>query len=499
MLSVEESGLNLTEFYGKLEDFLHAVNSENWARAYYHFTNFENSVNVMLMMLGKLNGLEDDFRKIRNALFFTPEMVRKTVVKEKVSELMSKLARYGLGVHMYDGSGLDGAEAEIVQGIYYSVKWLDRVMLQYRIFASRETQLVTAQSKKIVISGMWLAKLYCEKILNDLMNLRTTIPELAGIKEKMKVAVEQLMATMIEMDGKNINDVIELMTQVMSLSRSMYEIVINPERARMIKESVEKNLGISIPDIEYLIRPEETVRSVEITKPGSFDWVDEDWKKILIHPNSFVIIGAKGQGKTQLGHTLMEYYASTYGIDAYLFSPFGKDVVYKKVKNLPSWIKVIDKFGEIGTDCVVLFDEFHNVAHARRGMSSETLAIDKLVELSRQNDQTHIFVTQRSSKLDRNLIMSDAVLMVKKPSIMQVNLERQEIKEFILEASDEFDKLRKDLVRDLGDEKQADERLKSYVYIICEEFASRKKFGKMKQHGMASYWSEALSKVFRGA
>ncbi len=494
---LEEKALNIVEFYEVLEDFLDAVNSESWARAYYHFTRFENVVNVTMMMLGKMNGLEDEFRKLRNALVFTPERVRKTIVKEKISTLLAKLGRYGLGVHMYDSSELNIPEADMIEGIYYSVRWLDRAIMRYKIMATGN--VVVKNPKKTEISALWLSKMYCEKLLHDLMTLESSIPEIISIREKMKTIVENLMVRLGDSPDDSIEEITNSLSQLVSLSRTMYEIVKSPERARAIKDLAEKNLGISLPEVEYLVRHEISQRTAETPKPGSFDWVDEDWKKILIHPNSFVIIGAKGQGKSQLGHTLLEYYASTYNIDAYLFSPFGKDIVYKKVKDLPSWIKVVDKFGEIGTDSVVLFDEFHNIAHARRGMSSETLAIDKLVELSRQNDQTHIFVTQRSSKLDRNLIMSDAVLMIKKPSIMQVNLERQELKDFILEASDEFDKLKKDLMREIGDERQVEERIKSYVYIVCEEFSSKKKYGKMKQHGMASYWSEALSKVFRGA
>ena len=488
MLDIRQTFFDVSRFYGKLEELISAINSERWNLAYLKCTELEDTVNMMLAVYGRINGVEEDFRKLRYAILYTPERIRRKAVKEKLEELMNQLSKYGLGFHHYTPESQKIDVAGVVEGIYNSVKWLDKILMHLNLSFS-----ISKYAKGVEMTNqlLMMAKMYADKIQSDLMVFHSYIPELNGIAHKMKDKIDEFMASLNQVnDDRSIAILTEQMKDLLTMARSMYEIVRKPEYAGAIKESVEKTIGDEIPIFEVVRKQEEVQKPTQV-KPGSFDWVDEDWKVVLRHPYTFVILGSRGEGKSQLGHTLLEYYASTYDLDAYFFSPFGKEVVFRRVPNLPDWIKVVDKLGELGTDCVVLFDEFHNVAHARRGMASEAITIDKLIELSRQNDQTHIFVTQRSTKLDRNIIMSDATLLIKRPSMMQVSFERQELKEIILEALDEYKKLERTL--------EFPEQRKSYVYVVCEEFAQGNKFGKMKRHGMASYWSEDLSKVFRGA
>jgi len=488
MLDVHESFFNITGFYSKLEELISAVNSENWYLAYMKCVELENTVNMMLAIYGKINGVEEQFKKLRYAIHYTPVWSRKLAVKEKLEELLNQLSRFGIGFHSYSHKTHSDNVDAIVEGIYNSVRWLDKVLMYLNLAFSMSRYSKGAESTNQLLM---MAKMYADKILSDLMAFESNNKELNGIAHKMKEKMDEFIVSLNNVsDDKTMAILTESMKDLMTLARSMYEIVQKPDYAAAIKESVERAIGEEIPIFE-IVKPHTEIQKPTQVKPGSFDWVDDDWKIVLRHPYTFVILGSRGEGKSQLGHTLLEYYASTYDLDAYFFSPFGKEVVYRRVPNLPDWIKVVDKLGELGTDCVVLFDEFHNVAHARRGMAHDAITIDKLIELSRQNDQTHIFVTQRSTKLDRNIIMSDATLLIKKPSMMQVSFERQELKEIILEALDEFKKLERTL--------EYPEQRKSYVYVVCEEFAQERKFGKMKRHGMASYWSEDLSKVFRGA
>ena len=76
-------------------------------------------------------------------------------------------------------------------------------------------------------------------------------------------------------------------------------------------------------------------------------------------------------------------------------------------------------FEDLPRGSVAVIDEAYLQFHSRESMAEQGRAISGLVNLSRQRDQTLIFVTQEARQIDRNIASSANVVVFKQPGMLQ--------------------------------------------------------------------------------
>ena len=72
--------------------------------------------------------------------------------------------------------------------------------------------------------------------------------------------------------------------------------------------------------------------------------------------------------------------------------------------------------------------------HARRSMAPDSTAMSQLVNLSRQRDQTLVFVSQEARQVDRNIASAASVVVFKDLGMLQLEFERRELGKLAAEA-----------------------------------------------------------------
>jgi hypothetical protein len=99
---------------------------------------------------------------------------------------------------------------------------------------------------------------------------------------------------------------------------------------------------------------------------------------------------------------------------------------------LPEWIRPlhrsqIDKV----TDSILLFEESALVAFSRSWYSTFNKLLGKLNAIAYHKRQSHVYVVQNMSLIDRNVISMIDVLMLKEYNYVQYKLEREELREIV--------------------------------------------------------------------
>lgn len=153
-------------------------------------------------------------------------------------------------------------------------------------------------------------------------------------------------------------------------------------------------------------------------------------------PGVVIILGARGKGKTGLGHAIMEVFHSRRRLPGAVLVPVTMVKAMQRV--LPKWIKPVTSISSLPKGAVCLIDEATQVAHARRTQSATAIRLDNLVSISRHRRQLIIFITHHSRKLDINLIHDSDRLLWKEPTEAHALFERDEIQLFTRKALDFF-------------------------------------------------------------
>jgi hypothetical protein len=224
---------------------------------------------------------------------------------------------------------------------------------------------------------------------------------------------------------------------------------------------------------------------------------DISWEVILDEPFVLLGLGARGEGKTALGHRLLEVFG-TNGRDAYImgFPEAKRDL-------LPAWVEVLDPTTRMEAwpeDSIVLIHEAHHLLHARRSMDVENLEIDKLVTISRHKNSDIIYDTQQSHRLDKNAVAAVDGIAVRWPALMQEDFERRQVRPIIKDARDalsEYVEVHDDedytFVERLEDDRGTD-LLHKHVYVHAEQFRGEYPH----EVRLARHWSEDISKAYGG-
>jgi hypothetical protein len=106
--------------------------------------------------------------------------------------------------------------------------------------------------------------------------------------------------------------------------------------------------------------------------------------------------------------------------------------------------------------------------------------MSKLINLSRQKEQTAIFVSQQSNSIDKNIASSPDVIIFKEPGILQSEFERRELNPLAKKASEAFASI------------NSNKQQWNYVHAPDADFS-----GLMKNE-LPSFWKPELSHMFAG-
>ena len=196
------------------------------------------------------------------------------------------------------------------------------------------------------------------------------------------------------------------------------------------------------------------------------------WQDIIRHPCVVLVIGRRGSGKSALGYKLLEYLR--WNGQSYVAG-----LPQKAAKLLPDWIGTTPSLEDIPPKSICLIDESYIAYHARGSSSEKSRMLSTIVNLSRQRETTLIFISQEARQIDKNIASSADIIIVKNPSILQLEFERGELRKILEEAQREFAVIaEKDRVK------------WAYVYSHSSDHPG------MISISLPSFWCSGLSKAY---
>ncbi len=188
-----------------------------------------------------------------------------------------------------------------------------------------------------------------------------------------------------------------------------------------------------------------------------------------MHEDSVIalIFGKRGSGKSALGFRLLENIHHKTARKCFVLGVDEREA-------MPEWINPIERIEDAPKGSVVLVDEGAVAFNARESMSKANKGLAGILAIARHKNLTVLFITQNTGMIDRNVLKLSDMLLVKQGSLLQLEMERPEIRKFYEKAEILFKKLE-------GDKRQ-------YVYVIDSDFEGA------VSHTLPSFWTETLSK-----
>ena len=232
------------------------------------------------------------------------------------------------------------------------------------------------------------------------------------------------------------------------------------------------------PEIPYpvaynpLLELSQSSKPVILPSPDPLTIEAGKWLNLIKHPCVVLILGGRGKGKSALGYRILEYHR--WGARKIYVVGLPKEA--RKI--LPDWIGMVACLDDAPVNSIVLVDEAYIPYHARSGTTVEAKAMSRAINLSRQREQTIIFVTQESRQIDKNIVSSPNLVVYKDPSMLQLKFDRRELKELATQANQAFTTI------------SGDKRKWSFAYDQDNDFTS------LIENSLPTFWNEKLSHVF---
>jgi hypothetical protein len=195
------------------------------------------------------------------------------------------------------------------------------------------------------------------------------------------------------------------------------------------------------------------------------------WLNILNHPLVILIIGSRGSGKSALGYKILEY--MRWQGKLYVLG-----LTEKSRKILPEWIGSTPSMEDIPGGSIVLVDEAYLTFHSRSSSSQRAREISNIINLSRQREQTLIFISQEARQIDKNIASSANVVIIKNPGVLQLEFERSQFRKILVEAQRMFNAITRDKNK--------------WAYV----FAPESNFAGMMENSLPTFWTSSLSKAY---
>jgi hypothetical protein len=181
-----------------------------------------------------------------------------------------------------------------------------------------------------------------------------------------------------------------------------------------------------------------------------------------------LVLGARGSGKSALGLRLLENIAAKKTRPVYAMG-FDQSA-------LPAWIFCTEELGSLPNGAFVLVDEGGIAFSSRESMSNANKLLSSLILISRHKDISVIFISQNSANLEINAIRQSDYLLLRKPSLLQMDFERKKIGEIYGRIVAGFEKL--------------PENGQHATYVYSDEFEG------FVANRLPSFWSQRASKSF---
>ena len=198
---------------------------------------------------------------------------------------------------------------------------------------------------------------------------------------------------------------------------------------------------------------------------------DARWRQVIIHPSVVLVLGKRGSGKSAWGYRLLELFR--YGPRPYVVGVPGA------ARSLfPDWIGIAPTLEEVPPKAVALVDEAYLRYHARGSMAQESKAMSQMLNLSRQREQTIIFVTQEARQVDRTIASSANVVVFKDLGMLQLEFDRPELNKLAAQAREAFSTVK------------GDRRRWAFVYAPDSDFTG------LLENYLPTFWKPALSRLF---
>jgi len=199
--------------------------------------------------------------------------------------------------------------------------------------------------------------------------------------------------------------------------------------------------------------------------------LDKRWRRVIRPPSVIMISGGRGSGKSALGYWLLE-------LLRFASSAYAVGVPESASPEQPKWIGVVPNLVDLPRDCTALIDEAYLLHHARDSSTAANQRLSAAVNLSRQRNQTLIFVSQESGQLNRSIVRSADVLVVREPGPFQEEFERRELAKLIGRARDEIAAAPGDAHR--------------WAFVR----AAKAGFTGLLETKLPSFWTDAMSTLF---
>ncbi len=254
----------------------------------------------------------------------------------------------------------------------------------------------------------------------------------------------------------------ERQQQLDTLHEAAGNITKNHERSHIVGVSAEPALPLTGSSVIENIVSMDFSQHIE---------KDARLREVIVHPAVVLILGKRGSGKSALGYRLLELFR-------YALCPYEVGVPSSARSILPEWIGIVPTLEDLPPKAIGLVDEAYLPYHARSSMAAEARSMSQVLNLSRQRNQTLIFVTQEARQVDLNIASSASVIVFKDLGVLQLEFDRKELNKLASQAREDFARI--------GDNR----RRWSFVYAPDSDFVG------MQENLLPSFWKPRLSHLF---
>jgi len=181
-------------------------------------------------------------------------------------------------------------------------------------------------------------------------------------------------------------------------------------------------------------RPRKNAIFERFEEIDKFNGLLEEFENKIYESKSSIglILGARGSGKSAIGMKILENVKVKTNKKIYAMG-FSKG-------SLPIWIIPIYSLSEIKNNSFLLVDEGGIEFSSRNSLSSPNKLLSGLLLIARHKDLSVLFISQNSSNIEINTIRQSDYLILKRPSLLQMDFERKKIKEIYSAVVEQFKK-----------------------------------------------------------
>ena len=259
------------------------------------------------------------------------------------------------------------------------------------------------------------------------------------------------------------------------LGYSLEDIVAVMERERQKKEyeAALANLTKRLSEIDLSLPKINKIESLNsnLAIPSKQILAYSKWREVIKHPAIVLVLGGRGSGKSAVSYRVVEDFR-------YSLSPYVVGFPEKSKSLLPEWIGIEERLEDVPPKSIIIIDEVYLSHHAREWQKTGNRDISRLLNLSRQQDKTIVFIAQIGRQLDIDIVSSADVLILKNPGMLQPKFDRPEFRDLLLEAKQAFQSVKSNIKR------------WSYVYSQNTNFTG------LIENDLPSFWSPRLSNAY---